>query len=186
MDEKEKINDSYLTIEAKTDINRMLGNEESGGGSSFNTQLETTGGLTLGKGTEDEESLTTLELKEIKNNKVGFVFASGGGSLLQTEAHSQGDVFESGTSIKITGLESSHDYLISEIRVNMMSGDIRPILTTKIGNYYFTSDSDGEATLQISNVYMALQNTSPTTLTAGIDIILIDAEYSNAGVTILA
>ena len=31
MDEKEKINDSYLTIEAKTDINRMLGNEGSGG-----------------------------------------------------------------------------------------------------------------------------------------------------------
>ena len=31
------------------------------------TQLETTEGLTLGKGTDDEESLTASELKEIKN-----------------------------------------------------------------------------------------------------------------------
>lgn len=58
---------SELTKEAKTDINRMLGNEGSSG-SSFTSQIETTEGLTLGVGTENEEGLTAEELKGIKDN----------------------------------------------------------------------------------------------------------------------
>ena len=62
----EKINKSFLTEEAKSDINEMLDNN-SGGGSSFTTQIETSEGLTLGKGTVNEESLTAEELSNIKS-----------------------------------------------------------------------------------------------------------------------
>ena len=62
----EKINKSFLTEEAKSDINEMLDNN-SGGGGSFTTQIETSEGLTLGKGTVNEESLTASELSTLKN-----------------------------------------------------------------------------------------------------------------------
>ena len=65
---EDKLNKSFLTIEAKDDINEMLGRNEGSGSSSFTTQLETSEGLTIGKGTEDEESLTANELKGIKSN----------------------------------------------------------------------------------------------------------------------
>lgn len=63
----EKINKSFLTIEAKDDINEMLGRNEGSGSSSFTTQLETSEGLTIGKGTADEVSVTAAELEGLKN-----------------------------------------------------------------------------------------------------------------------
>ena len=88
---EDKLNKSFLTTEAKEDINEMLGRNEGSGSSSFTTQLETSEGLTLGKGTDDEESLSASELHELKNassNTVtSFIYASGTLGALSIAGH---------------------------------------------------------------------------------------------------
>ena len=100
-----KINKSYLTTEAKDDINEMLGRGGESGGSSFTSQVETTEGLTLGKGTEDEESLTANELKTIKNSGNEIVYVANNSNDLDISA---GGITETG-KISLSGLISNYD-----------------------------------------------------------------------------
>ena len=111
---EDKLNKSFLTTEAKDDINEMLGRNEGSGSSSFTTQLETSEGLTIGKGTENEESLSAQELTDIKNSGTS-------GKLVKTHFESNTTVVASVPSglnprsvqidlSHITGLKPNTDY----------------------------------------------------------------------------
>lgn len=68
------MNESFLTDNAKNDINKLLGRDGSDAG-KFSSQIETTEGLTLAKGTENEASITGAEIKSLINNKVdSFIY----------------------------------------------------------------------------------------------------------------
>lgn len=176
----EKINKSFLTEEAKSDINEMLDNN-SGGGGSFTTQIETSEGLTLGKGTVNEESLTAEELTAMKNvngiPSVNLVSADLTGiiSLPQTiPANKIGSVTG---SKQVTGLTPNSKYAILGIYVSggqtgaHIVGGIHSMNT-------FTTDATGEGTLTftilVSNDTNADISVSSSTLSGGYSISIME------------
>lgn len=56
---------SKLTNEGKQTYRELLGMTGGDSGSSFTAQLETTEGLTLGVGTDDEVTITAAQLKAL-------------------------------------------------------------------------------------------------------------------------
>ena len=82
-------------------INNPNGGSGSDSSSSFTTQLETSVGLTLGKGTEDETSLTAAELAAMKNAgdipPTPFIIASSNNPELTIPANSV-------VSFQVTGI----------------------------------------------------------------------------------
>lgn len=114
------------------------------------TQLETSAGLTLGKGTKEETSVTAAELMSVLSS-VKPIIVKGFGLTFTGDA---GYIYGNIVGASLTGLKPNTIYHILSIVPNYLYRDSNPLLAISFASNTgeFTTDNNGGVDLSQNNI----------------------------------